>query len=209
METQSETARAVKPQSLVLTEDHRYILDGREIPGVTSVIRRFCPAFAAGQWYLERGSAVHRGIELALLGQLDAESVDPRIKGRIEAAMLFLAENNLKPVMIEARLASRNYRFAGTLDCIAERLDGTRVLIDWKASHDKATIVQLGGYLVLATEHKISRIRATVCVETRDDGKYKAHWHLSRRETTGAESVFLNMLSCYNWQEANNVRQPE
>ena len=196
--------KTTEDNKLILTEDHRYILDGREIPGVTRVIRRFCPAFRVDDWYLERGKAVHSGIELALRGELDPESVDDRIKGRIEAAMLFLAENNLTPVTLEAGMASRSFRFAGTLDCIAVDPKGKQIICDWKGSVDAASQVQLGGYRVLARANGYSP-SAVVAVETRDDGSYKAHWTLGR-ELLRAGSVFLNMLSVANWQDAEKIK---
>ena len=68
-------------------EKHEYRYDGVKVPGVGGIL-----AAVGGvdtKWFTaegrERGTAVHRAMELLVKGQLDWSSVDPRIIGYVDA----------------------------------------------------------------------------------------------------------------------------
>ena len=76
------------------SEKHLYTIDGAPVPSVTQMINAVYPRnYSCGNWYLERGSAMHYAIHFLVQGKLRWESVDHRILGRIRAFEKFMLEN--------------------------------------------------------------------------------------------------------------------
>ena len=173
-------------------EKHLYYLDGRPIPGVTQVIRYFIPAWRCDPWYLERGKAVHAAIALHIQGTLDESTIDPQIKGRVDALKRCLLDCLMDPFKSEWMMASERYRFAGTLDCVTYG----GFVVDWKGSIDLASKVQLGAYGVLSGKTK------GALVECHDDGTYKMEYV----DLKPMGRVFLNMLSVYNFLSEHKLK---
>ncbi len=155
---------------------HRYWLDGKPIPGVTTIIgvldKPAIPKWAAGQvaeyvadhpdgvetlrqmgrgpmiqalkglpWQKRddagtRGNILHDYAERLLHGH-DVEVDDEHIPV-MENALRFMEDWQIKPLLIEAPVGSREHWWAGTLDLIAEYVHpvtgepGTAVM-DWKS----------------------------------------------------------------------------
>lgn len=110
--------------SLVFRDsDHTYWLDGRELPGITRVLRdvgigdldQTDPriAYAAG-----RGKAVHEATALDDRGELDDASVDPVVRPYLDAWRRFRVESGFRPIvsLIEVPLARAELGYAGTPD---------------------------------------------------------------------------------------------
>lgn len=118
-------------------ENHRYTLDGKKLPGVTTVLKPISTAFYRGvdpavmEAAAILGQAVHKVIELDILGQLDTDMLDYRLLPYYRGWRSFLATSGFTPQLSEHQLASRRYRYAGTLDLFG-RLNGIRSLIDAK-----------------------------------------------------------------------------
>lgn len=118
-------------------ELHRYTLDGKRLPGVTTVLKPISSAHYAGvdPAVMERaaqlGQAVHRLIELDVLGELDTDSLDPELIPYYRGWRVFLRESGFQAQLSEQQLASRRHRYAGTLDLFG-RLNGLPSLIDAK-----------------------------------------------------------------------------
>ena len=68
---------------------HVYTLNGRVVPGVTEIVRATVPGWQASEWYLQRGRALHKAVELWNKGTLDEATVAPEIEGRFRAWKLF------------------------------------------------------------------------------------------------------------------------
>lgn len=188
-------------------DDHSYWLEGRRLPGVTETISRLAPHRDVGDWYLQRGAAVHAAVALALQDELDPDSVDERIAGRIEAVMKFIRDTGLVVGFFETPFASRRHQFAGTLDYFGTAPDGKRVLADWKGSLCPQVEPQIGAYNILLEENGHTCDRA-VAVETHDDGSYKCRW-FDKREIRLASQTFLAFLTTRNWLEANKFKAPK
>ena len=186
-------------EPLVLDDEHRYWLGDRRVPGVTSVIRTFAPSFGAGQWFMDRGSAVHRAVQLQLEGRLNWDTVSPAIMGRVNAVLKFISDVGLRVEKVEVKDAHPIYLYAGTVDCLGETQSG-RVICDWKGTVDAASELQLGAYSMLPAAGRIARGAA---VEVHDDGTYRAHWY-SGRELAMAGRTFLAMLTVFHWQQKHN-----
>ena len=81
-------------------ENHIYKMDGRKIPSVTDALslvddRRKDP------YYLLRGKYVHKATELWDRKELDENTIDSSILGRVEAWKLFRKESGFIPSTIE------------------------------------------------------------------------------------------------------------
>lgn len=186
-------------------EDHSYWLGNRRLPGVTETISRLAPHRQVDEWYLQRGSAVHAAVALSLQGELDPESVDPRIQGRIDSVMKFIRDTALTPMLLETKLASVRYQFAGTLDFLGTTPDGLKILADWKGSLCPQVEPQMGAYHLLLQESGETCSQA-VAVETHDNGTYKARW-FDKRALARASQTFLAFLTARNWLETNKFKQ--
>ena len=140
---------------------HRYTLDGARVPGVTSVMVRALDFGGAPQAALElarqRGSAVHRAVELDLLGTLDDDTVTDMARPYLTQFRVWRHAVAFKPIAAEMRLASRRYGYAGTPDALGTMCDtppGYVDLIDWKATAAVPITAgpQTAGYAQLVAE---------------------------------------------------------
>lgn len=193
---------------------HVYKLDGRKLPSVTQIIEGVMPrSFQPSAWYLSRGGAVHRAVQLAATGELDIESwhrdltiaLDEHTAGVIvnktNAASKFLRETGYQIAETEIRLASRVHQYAGSLDAITVPKDDGPALIDWKSSIEPRVELQLGGYAVLAG---FDRGMYGIAVELRDDGNYRMHLY-EPGEMRRFSQEFLAVRSAYGSMEKRNL----
>lgn len=148
--------------SLVFDEKkHRYTLDGKNLPSVTTILGKGLPkpglmywaANTVAQYALDnpgaeydamrrapwkerdkaavRGTVVHSYAEKLAHGE--EVEVPAEIAGYVHGVVDFLDEYDVKPIAAEARLASATYGYAGTADLFAS-IDGPTWLLDWKTS---------------------------------------------------------------------------
>lgn len=182
-------------------EMHAYSLNGRPVPGVTETISRLAPHRVVDEWYLQRGSAVHAAVPMAMNGILDWDSVDPRIAGRVNSVLKFIRDCKITPIFFERRLASIKYQFAGTLDFFGDYRGQFTVVADWKGSLCPQVELQMGAYSLLLEESGQKCERA-VAVETHDDGTYRCRWFTAPQLRVAGQQ-FLCFLSTRNWLEAH------
>lgn len=200
---------------LRLTDDHRYFVGEREYAGVTSTIRTICPGWQAGEWYMQRGRAVHAAIHLHLQNKLDWSSVDERIKGRVEAVLRFLSDCNMTVLETETQLCHGAYQYAGTVDAVLGDSSTSIVIADWKGSLDPVCCdPQLGAYSMLLLEERDCLAQRAVAVETHDDGSYKLRWgsrnpkrDKAQFSLPEAENVFRAMLTVRGHMQKHNKPQ--
>lgn len=103
--------------------------------------------------YTNRDNAARRGTEVHDLAEklvhgIEVEVPD-EIRGYVEACVRFLDDWQVKPVLVEAVVASRRWNYCGTLDLVADLPDGRRVLADYKTSKSGIfgeTALQLAAY---------------------------------------------------------------
>jgi hypothetical protein len=123
--------------------EHRYTLDGREIPSVTTILADVIGVpWQASDWYLERGRAVHacaamiaRGIEF---------DHDPQIAGQVEACRRFFREFQPEVVEVETPHVDIAGGWAGTPDLVIQR--SGKMVVDFKASFSACLQYQLAAY---------------------------------------------------------------
>ena len=192
-------------QGLMLDDDHVYKLNGQVVPSVTQIVGEFSPfPFKVEDWYLERGTALHRAIQLDMQGKLDRDTIDPSYEGKFNAYLKFQTEVGIEPEFIEKMLASKRYGFAGTLDCIGY-INGVRWLIDWKGSVQSSVLLQLGGYFCLWEELSLTPIASAAAVELKDNGNYSMNT-FDARELRQAHRAFLAALSLSNWKKSRGIK---
>lgn len=130
-------------------EAHQYFWDGKRVPGVSEMLQKvgLCKDYTGiDPFYAARGSALHKCIELYLLGNLDESSIDPNVQPYFDGFLAYWDKHKHKPKAIETPTYSEEWKFAGTPDLVCEN-----IILDWKTSknHDKAAELQGEGYKIL------------------------------------------------------------
>lgn len=93
-----------------------------------------------------RGTNVHAIADKLVHGQEVA--VPEHLYGHVEAALAFMTEWKVRPVLTEKVVGSYRYGYAGTFDLVADVADGRRILFDYKTSSGiyPETAMQLCAY---------------------------------------------------------------
>lgn len=189
-------------------DTHTYTHNGRKVPSVTQIINAVIPRrHMADEWYLERGRAVHRAIELMNNDALDWDTLDPRIRPQLEAFLKFQKECNGTVIESEIRLVSTRYRFAGTIDALIQHnCEPVEIcMTDFKACLEPQVELQLGGYWLLSCEQRPMNIKRGLGLRLSADGGYSCRW-FTQNQMARAAATFLNALSLYGWMTANNIK---
>jgi len=184
-------------------ELHEYRYNGQVIPSVTQVIKDVIGiGWEASPWHLQRGTAVHLAVQLWADGKLDLDSLDERIRGRVDSIIKFLNDSKAFIHCSEKRGVSVAYGFAGTVDMVAS-INEKLVICDWKGSIDPRARIQLGAYQILMEES--FQKSDGVAVQCFDSGKYKCMW-MNRREMDEGKRAFLAALSVYNYKKRHKIQ---
>ena len=173
---------------LWMNDDHRYFKNGEEFTSVSLITKhtdsdngglmqwtrntaakRFADALAQGlsvddaRKHARRedtaaadfGTKVHAIIENTIESR---EVVDGKAGALAATAVDWFWSHGFKHPNNEVMLCDAP--IAGTIDCVAEAMDGGVVLLDWKTSGRiyPGYIAQLGGYQRLLEAHKIARV---------------------------------------------------
>lgn len=176
---------------------HTYYLGAEPLPSVTQVLSDLIPSWKAGEWYLQRGRAVHACAALIVEGK-DFES-DPRIAGYIQACREWYRVCQPTECRTEVRLFHPLHRYAGTADLFC-KLGGKKCVIDWKSTITGAVPYQLAAYAF------IEGVRWGAAVRLGEDGHYSMSfmWDLSRY-TQG----WLGLLTAYRIRRDMMVAEKE
>lgn len=149
----------------------------------------------------ERGTKVHKAVELHLLDDLDELSMDPDIANYFYAYIKFERETGFTPVASEMRVHSKKFNYAGTLDLVGPDPKGLKriAIIDIKTSAQLMPTVgpQLAAYeraWVEETGSKKKHLRYGLLLKP--DGTYVIHEYT---DTTDF-SVFLACLTVHNYK---------
>ena len=171
-----------------LTHSYRY--EGRPLPSVTGIISTVIPRqWNADEWCLERGRMVHRALALYLDGNLDFDSLDPRIVDRVQAGIMAIRAFGWKAGIIEQPMVHPVFLYCGMPDFISDTGD----LCDWKGIIEATVEIQLGFYALLAEANKI-KIKRLFAIQTADKG-YKAQAFDLRR----SKALAVSFLGVYGW----------
>ena len=163
------------PDILTFNEDlHEYRLNERKIPSVTQILADL--SFIDDSFFTlesrERGRKVHKITELYDDGSLDMETVDPRLKGYLDAWISFVRKEGFAWIAIEKRIFHPTYWYAGTLDRKGVNQRGKTILLDIKTGvPSKWHSFQLGGYLLCEPADEIWTIHL------KKDGRFSVEYH--------------------------------
>ena len=117
-------------------ESHTYIVDGQEVPSVTTILNYMSDVEYGGinravlDQAARRGSLVHEYTEL-IDCDYDPEEVEYEVVGYLKAYKDFLRDYKPDWVMIEEPLYCEDYGYAGTVDRIGY-IDGNLCIVDIK-----------------------------------------------------------------------------
>ena len=174
-------------------EAHTYTEAGKRLVSVTQVVRDECgnPNYAS-EFYLNRGTMIHKAVSLYLQGRLDESSLDERIRARVESAKKAIREMSIVMKVAEIHLSHKLFKFAGTPDLLTDK----GVLIDWKSAHDPVTTIpQMGGYVELLSSNGYP-VKKCYEIVLADD-KYTLYEYKPQR----CRGLFLAFLTVYQFKE--------
>ncbi len=193
-------------QELVFNpEKHRYTLGGIVLPSVTQIIQEaglvdlsHIPADVLRR-ASDFGTAVHKATELYDKNDLDEETLDPSLKGPLQAWIKFVIDLKFKIEEIEPLMYSRKYMFAGTPDRIGTILRD-KALLDFKTGPTlpRSIALQTAGYTCMYNEARgnADRIKRRLAVQLLENGSYKIQEYKDKTD----ERVFLSCLNVVNWK---------
>jgi len=187
---------------------HEYRLEGRRLPHVTQVTGYLQDFYGIPEKILERkrdlGTALHLVTQLYDEDDLDETSVPEVVGPYFEAYRKFRTDTGFAPLAIEARVVSRTYGYAGTLDRVGRFAKLKRVkphedcTVDLKATYTLAPAVgpQTALYTQAWNEQHGAKVKRRFALQLKPDATYRLH------ECTDAYdlSVALAALSLINWK---------
>jgi hypothetical protein len=170
------------PEEIFLQDEpHRYLQGGRSYVSVTGAIQdsgigedfSMVPP-SIMERAQDRGNKVHMACQYIDEDDLIIDSVDPSIRGYVDAYLKFRAECKIKVIASEKRMVSPALGFAGTPDLICY-IGGRRAVIDRKTCQrlGRGLGPQVAGYQVLweATHHSL--IYERYGLKLMADGSYR------------------------------------
>lgn len=80
-----------------------------------------------------RGNVLHDYAQRLLRGEELELDLDDEHMAVVESALAFMEDWSIEPILIEQACASRQHRWAGTLDLVADNSEGPRAIFDWKS----------------------------------------------------------------------------
>jgi hypothetical protein len=192
-------------------ETHEYLFEGQRVPGVTKILTAL--GLVDSRWFSDlardRGSAVHKAVELQLLGKLDWTSVDPRIVGYVKAAVKFCEVAGIETgpgTYVERPVYHPLLRYAGTpdLEAVAFRDPST---IDWKSGGTGMAGLATAGYEMArrACDGAGAPMRRRIVVQLREDGTYKKHDLIDPYDY----GAWTSAVSLYNRYHAHKKERAE
>ena len=168
---------------LFFSEDHLYLVDGQEVPSVTTILNYMSDAEygkipqATLDQAARRGSLVHEYTEEIDYGY-DPDEVEYEVVPYIKAYYEFLRDYRPKWELVECPVYSKFFGYVGTLDRYGV-IDGKKCVVDIKtvASATKMqkfiTSAQTNAYAIALKETDISKYTEKRCVlYLTKDGEY-------------------------------------
>jgi hypothetical protein len=181
-------------------QGHRYTLNGKPVPGVTSILEPLQklddipPDVLAAA--AEFGQHVHAACHLHNVGDLDWDSLDPRLALYVRGYINFLTDSGMQVVHSEKRVGSVMYQYCGTLDLFGFLQRG-RALIDLKSTAALPRIVgpQTAAYNQALYETTGDKATRRYCLHLKPEG-YK----LVEQTNPQDFNVFLCALGVHRWR---------
>ncbi len=184
---------------ITIDENHVYHDGaGRVVPGVTGIIRA-CGLMDENGWNdyaRERGTAVHKAIELYEQADLDAASLDQVIIPYLDGWIAFKNDTGYESDTLEQMIYSPTYRYAGTLDQTGFIRCKTCVLDIKTGSFQPWWALQTAAY------NAVAKAQERYSLELRTDGTWKLIKHTDKNDWR----VFLACLTVAGWRAGRGSR---
>lgn len=164
-----------------------------------------CVSQADRDFYLNRGTQIHRVTEMYDAGTLDESSVDPRIQGFLDAWKLFRQQVGGKILAQEREVKNLKLGYQGRLDLVLGPCGvcGDITVVDKKTNQaDDFTRLQLCGYRA-CLKYKRMRRMAVSLFET---GRYKCEVYDNDEMDV---KTWLACCQLATWMERNNIKTKE
>lgn len=191
-------------------EPHRYTFRGKPYNSVTQAMRLgglgddFSKVSPERMEYAQRrGNMVHTACQYYTEGDLKLDSLDPAIRGYVDAYILFTQDCPVKPIAVEQKLVHIGLALAGRPDLVGF-MRGQRVVIDWKTSQhmSKSMGVQTAGYKILWNAcHPTQPIRERYGLRLEKNGKYKLFPHEDYEDELAFRDVLAHSQSAERMQQ--------
>ena len=201
---------------------HRYQLDGKDIPGMTTVLADMGMVnyqFAQPQ-HADRGTASHElCAEIALLERPESEyewdgacgcGQGPDCKhavslpyGRSYQSYIKNTGFVVEPSLIEFQVFTRTLWCAGTVDQVGWR-GKSRILLDLKSGEPQpAAEIQLAGYRYMLRECRGIEVDVAYCLWLDRDGKFPKV--VEPKDPAADERIFMSLMEVWHWRRANGM----
>jgi hypothetical protein len=199
---QGQSGQGTEAATKGLTFDeasHTYAMNGRPIPGVTSVISGagLMGFHISSTEAMERGRAVHMICELFDKGELDPDKVPGNLRGYLDAWIKFRIEANVSHIEWCAETVYAHlYGYAGRIDRLASfRNKPLEYVLDIKSGQPAPWHrIQTAGYEQLRGPKNPIRY----CVYLRPNGTFKLVEHDNYQDDV---AVFNAALTIQAWKE--------
>lgn len=160
-------------------DGHQYFMDDYPVPGVTNAMQDAGVVDTTWftEWARDRGSKVHKITEYYDEGDLAEESVDPALRGYLEAWKRFRREYEFRIEAIELEVYHPTAMYGGTLDrlgiCGKTNVQ-LKTIVDIKSGPvQRATGLQLTGYADAYQAMTGDFVHKIMGVQLKQDGTYK------------------------------------
>lgn len=196
---------------------HRYTVDGGYVPSVSTILKAALtfagvPADVL-ELALQRGTAVHRAVELDVLGTLDEATVDPRVAPYLAQWRKFRRDSGWTPIGVEVRCASARFGYAGTLDQLGRlpRTHGRTSLLDLKTSATAPITVgpQTAGYEQAVRETYPEESWSGVPIDRYALLLTRDNYRLVPLTNPADIAVFTSALTLWRWCRDNRLAHDE
>lgn len=176
---------------------HTFTLDGVVIPSVTQILKKAGLIDDAwyDMYYANKGTAIHKAVELFENDDLDEDSLDDEIKPYLGAWIKFKLETDWRTAQTELQVHGIGY--AGIVDLVGS-LNEEPAIIDLKSGSVVSPWwgLQLAAY-VNAIEIEVDLLPQRYALQLKNDGTYKLHEYKDRNDIR----VFNAALTIANWKE--------
>ena len=181
---------------------HIYLLNGSEIPSVTTIMRPLSDKVYGPidsetlSNAARKGTIVHNAIENYL--KFDIVDCPEEQRGYVDAFHEWLMKTEPAIEAVETQVYHKILRYAGTCDLIC-RINGARTLVDYKTSYQIQPMlhsVQLEGYAKAWESHGV-KIADRIILHLKKDGTYAVHHYPASAEHYAVVSALMTL---YNYQ---------
>jgi hypothetical protein len=189
--------KATAPAGFVFNQKtHTYMLGDRRIPSLTGVLTRM--GFIESRWFSEqsrnKGTLIHEAIAMLAEGDLDWESVDKKILGKVRAADRFFCETKSKALVIERPMFHGGLWVATTPDLVLETPRGLAVVDNKSGAELPWHPIQTAIQKMVAEDFLRMVIPYRMSLYLKENGTYDFKEHADRRDITAA----FNIIGAYH-----------